>query len=121
MHFEFKETLDLKKPAVLEIEMKHFYGGGRNVGRPRLSLSRVFPPEQKKNDRLYALIGKKKRTKGEEKELKQLFLGEKQEIVLLGKKIGEAEDLLSKIKPATTLVMIEMEEKRETHVMARGN
>jgi len=106
---------------VLEIEMKHFYGGGRNVGRPRLSLSGVFPPEQKKNDRLYALIGKKKRTKGEEKELKQLFLGEKQEIVLLGKKIGEAEDLLSKIKPATTLVMIEMEEKRETHVMARGN
>ena len=121
VHFEFKETLDLKKPSVLEIEMKHFYGGGRNVGRPRLSLSEVFPPEQKKNDRLYALIGKKKRTKGEEKELKQLFLGEKQEIVLLGKKIGEAEDLLSKIKPATTLVMIEMEEKRETHVMARGN
>ena len=121
VHFEFKETLDLKKPSVLEIEMKHFYGGGRNVGRPRLSLSEVFPPEQKKNDRLYALIGKKKRTRGEEKELKQLFLSEKQEIVLLGKKIGEAEDLLSKIKPATTLVMIEMEEKRETHVMARGN
>jgi hypothetical protein len=121
VHFEFKETLDLKKPAVLEIEMKHFYGGGRNVGRPRLSLSGVFPPEQKKNDRLYALIGKKKRTKGEEKELKELYLSEKQEIVSLGKTIGKAEALLFKIKPVTTLVMIEMEKKRETHVMARGN
>ncbi|MBT3636641.1 MAG: DUF1553 domain-containing protein [Opitutae bacterium] len=121
VHFEFKETLDLKKPAVLEIEMKHFYGGGRNVGRPRLSLSGVFPPEQKKNDRLYALIGKKKRTKKEEKELKELFLSEKQEIVSLGKTIGKAEGLLSKIKPATTLVMVEMNETRETHVMARGN
>jgi hypothetical protein len=120
-HFEFKETLDLKKPAVLEIEMKHFYGGGRNVGRPRLSLSRVFPPEQKKNDRLYQLIGKKKRTKGDEKELKELYLSEKQEIVSLRKTIGKAEGLLSKIKPVTTLVMVEMNETRETHVMARGN
>ena len=120
-YFEFKEPLDLKKPAVLEVEMKHFYGGGRNVGRPRLSLSGIFPSEHKKDDRLYELIGKKKRSKKEEKELKELFIRDKQELVSLRKTIGDTKGLLSKIKPATTLVMVEMNQTRETHVMARGN
>ena len=73
-YFEFGESLDLEKPAMLEIVMKHLYGGGRNVGRPRISLATVFPPEEKESKRLYALAGKKKRSKADEKELKKLFL-----------------------------------------------
>ena len=107
-YFEFGETLDLEKPARLEIEMKHLYGGGRNVGRPRISLATVFPPEEKKSKRLYALAGKKKRSKADEKELKKLFLAQRNEIVSLKRRIGEAEGLLAKIKPASTLVMVEM-------------
>lgn len=120
-YFEFGETLDLEKPARLEIEMKHLYGGGRNVGRPRISLATVFPPEEKENKRLYALAGKKKRSKADEKELKKLFLAQRNEIVSLKRRIGEAEGLLAKIKPASTLVMVEMNQTRETHVMSRGN
>ncbi|MEK9633759.1 MAG: DUF1553 domain-containing protein, partial [Opitutae bacterium] len=120
-YFEFGETLDLEKPARLEIEMKHLYGGGRNVGRPRISLATVFPREEKENKRLYALAGKKKRSKADEKELKKLFLAQRNEIVSLKRRIGEAEGLLAKIKPASTLVMVEMNQTRETHVMSRGN
>ena len=120
-YFEFGETLDLEKPARLEIEMKHLYGGGRNVGRPRISLATVFPPEEKESKRLYALAGKKKRSKADEKELKKLFLAQRNEIVSLKRRIGEAEGLLAKIKPASTLVMVEMNQTRETHVMSRGN
>ena len=120
-YFEFKETLDLEKSSILEIEMKHLYGGGRNVGRPRLSFAETFPVEEKENDQLYALLRKKKRSKAEDKKLKELFLGQKEEIVSLKDKVGKAEGLLAKIKPATTLVMVEMDKKRETRVMVRGN
>ena len=37
---EFSEPLVLNKDSKLQIEMKHLYGGGRNVGRPRFSLSK---------------------------------------------------------------------------------
>ena len=120
-YFEFGEVLDLEKPAILEIEMKHLYGGGRNVGRPRFSFAESFPADEKEKDKLYALLRKKKRSKAEEKEIRELFLTQKNGIVSLKRRIGEAEGLLAKIKPASTLVMVEMDKKRETHVMSRGN
>ena len=93
--------------------MKHLYGGGRNVGRraspsPRFSLLR-------KRKALHALAGKRSK-KADEKELKKLSCSKKRDR-FAKRRIGEAEGLLAKIKPASTLVMVEIQTRDSRHVL----
>ena len=102
--------------------MKHLYGGGRNVGRPRFSLSTDGVKKgEAENKRLRELLAKEKRNGKEEKELRAIYDQENPKLLALQKKVGDLEKDLNKVTPATTLVMVEMDEKRETHVMARGS
>ena len=119
---EFAEPLVLDKDSKLLIEMKHLYGGGRNVGRPRFSLStdRVKKGDAE-NKRLNELLAKEKRNGKEEKELRAIFDQGNPKLLALQKKVADLEKALKKVTPPTTLVMVEMDEKRETHVMARGS
>jgi hypothetical protein len=119
---EFAEPLVLDKDSKLLIEMKHLYGGGRNVGRPRFSLStdRVKKGDAE-NRRLNELLAKEKRNGKEEKELRAIFDQGNPKLLALQKKVADLEKALKKVTPPTTLVMVEMDEKRETHVMARGS
>ena len=122
VQLEFAEPLSLNKPSILRVEMQHLYGGGRNVGRPRFSLSSdVIKDEGRPTRRLLELAEKKKRTGKEENELKALFEQDRPTLLVLRKRSKEKEAALKKISPATTLVMVEMNQTRETHVMARGN
>jgi hypothetical protein len=119
---EFSEPLLLSKDSKLSIEMKHLYGGGRNVGRPRFSLSTDGVKKgEAENKRLNELLTKEKRNGKEEKELRAIFDQENPKLLALQKKVGDLEKSLKKVTPPTTLVMVEMDEKRETHVMARGS
>jgi hypothetical protein len=119
---EFAEPLVLDKDSKLLIEMKHLYGGGRNVGRPRFSLSTDGVKKgDAENKRLNELLTKEKRNGKEEKELRAIFDQENPKLLALQKKVGDLEKSLKKVTPPTTLVMVEMDEKRETHVMARGS
>ncbi|NDH00064.1 MAG: DUF1553 domain-containing protein [Opitutae bacterium] len=119
---EFAEPLVLDKDSKLLIEMKHLYGGGRNVGRPRFSLStdRVKKSDAE-NKRLNELLAKEKRNRMEDKELRAIFDQGNPKLLALQKKVADLEKALKKVTPPTTLVMVEMDEKRETHVMARGS
>jgi len=119
---EFAEPLVLSEDSKLHIEMKHLYGGGRNVGRPRFSLSTdgVKKSEADKK-RLHELLAKEKRNGKEEKELRVIFDQENPKLLSLQKKVEDLEKSLKKVTPPSTLVMVEMDEKRDTHVMARGN
>ena len=119
---EFSEPLVLSKDSKLHIEMKHLYGGGRNVGRPRFSLSTDGVKKgEAENKRLNELLAKEKRNGKEEKELRAIFDQENPKLLALQKKVGDLEKSLKKVTPPTTLVMVEMAEKRDTHVMARGS
>ena len=122
VQLEFANPLALDKPSTLRVEMQHLYGGGRNVGRPRFSLSAdVISDDGKPARRLLELAAKKKRTGKEENELKALFEQDRPTLLALRKQAKEKEAVLKKIFPATTLVMVEMAKKRETRVMVRGN
>jgi len=122
VQLEFAKPLSLTKPSILRVEMQHLYGGGRNVGRPRFSLSSdVIVEEGRPTRRLLELVQKKKRTGKEENELKALFEQDRPALLALRKRSKEKEVEFKKISPATTLVMVEMNETRETHVMGRGN
>ena len=119
---EFAEPLVLGKDSKLLIEMKHLYGGGRNVGRPRFSLSKEGVKKgEAENKRLHELLAKEKRNGKEEKELRAIFDQGNQKLLAIRKKVEDLEKSLKKVTPPTTLVMVEMDEKRETHVMARGS
>jgi hypothetical protein len=119
---EFAEPLVLSEDSKLHIEMKHLYGGGRNVGRPRFSLSTDGVKKSKADkNRLHELLAKEKRNGKEEKELRGIFDQEHPKLLALQKKVEGLEKSLKKVTPPTTLVMVEMDEKRDTHVMARGS
>ena len=119
---EFSEPLVQSKDSKLLIEMKHLYGGGRNVGRPRFSLSTDGVKKgEAENKRLRELLAKEKRNGKEEKELRAIYDQENPKLLALQKKVGDLEKDLKKVTPPTTLVMVEMDEKRDTHVMARGS
>ncbi|MDG1324118.1 MAG: PSD1 and planctomycete cytochrome C domain-containing protein, partial [Opitutales bacterium] len=119
---EFSEPLLLSKGSKLLIEMKHLYGGGRNVGRPRFSLSTDgVKKSEAENKRLRELLAKEKRNGKEEKELRAIFDQGNPKLLAIQKKVSDLEKSLKKVTPPTTLVMVEMDEKRDTHVMARGS
>jgi hypothetical protein len=122
VQLEFAKPLVLNEPTSLRVEMKHLYGGGRNVGRPRFSLSEgAINIAREPGKRLTELAGKKKRTAKEEKELKALFEKDHPGLLALTKQVKGKEGILKKTVQPTTLVMVEMAKKRETRVMVRGN
>ena len=106
---------------MLEIVMKHLYGGGRNVGRPRSPSPRSSLLRKRKASASTHWRKKRSEAKRRRRNLRKSFLTQRNEIVSLKRRIDEAEGLLAKIKPASTLVMVEMNQTRETHVMSRGN
>ena len=122
IHAEFAVPLTLGQDFKLKIEMKHLYGGGRNVGRPRFSISSDrIKKSVADNKRLLELVAKEKRNGKEEKELRSIFDNENSKLLAHRKKVEDLDKAFKEVTPATTLVMVEMDEKRDTHVMARGN
>ena len=122
VRLELAKSLILKEPTVLCIEMRHRYGGGRNVGRPRFSLSeRPLPRTSTLDSRLAVLLAKPNRSAKEKKELRDHFEKTYPKILTLRKDLKRMETDYLKSAPPTTLVMVEMEEGRETRLMSRGN
>ena len=72
-------------------------------------------------NRLHELLAKEKRNGKEEKELRAIFDQENPKLLAIQKKVEGLEKSLKKVTPPSTLVMVEMDEKRDTNVMARGN
>ena len=105
------------------VELVQNYGNERVMGRFRLSASE-FAPEL---DDLPADIAKiltktpAKISKKENKKLRDHFEKNAPEIKAIDKELVVLNRKLKAVTPDTTLVMVEMEEPRETHVMRRGN
>ena len=92
VRLELAESLILKEPTVLRIEMRHRYGGGRNVGRPRFSLSeRPLPRTSSLDSRLAALLTKPNRSAKEKKELRDHFEKTYPKILTLRKDLKRVE------------------------------
>ncbi|MFP6893629.1 MAG: PSD1 and planctomycete cytochrome C domain-containing protein, partial [Opitutales bacterium] len=120
-------TLDLAKPvepalgSKLLFKLEHLYGGGRNVGRPRFSASPEPARQPALPKEIANLLRKPKPTARETKKLLGHYLKSDDELADLEKSVAAAKKKVDAIKPATTLVMVEMDKPRETRVMSRGN
>jgi len=120
-------TMDLATPvepapgSKLIFKLEHLYGGGRNVGRPRFSASPEPARQPVLPSEIAKLLRKPKPTANETKKLLAHYLKDDDQVKELEKAVADARKKVDAIKPATTLVMVEMDKPRETRVMARGN
>ena len=104
------------------ITLEQNYGGCRTIGRLRIS-GMTGTPTPQVPDALLAILQKPiaKRSDGEQEKLDEHFFSLDAEIRSLVKEREGVQKQLESIKPITTLVMIEQEQPRETHLLRRGD
>jgi hypothetical protein len=124
---ETAEPMEAKNGAPrgmkLRVEIVQNFGSGRVIGCVRLSATDGDPSAESLPEELTTILKKPaaKRNAKEKKTLDDYFAEKDPELSRLDKEISAAEAELKKIQPPTTLVMVEMPESRETHIMTRGN
>ncbi len=107
----------------LTLTLDQDYGGGRVLGRIRLSVTDSDPSAEEIDPAILTILQKpeKKRNAKETKQLDDLWAKTDPELKRLDLRIAGVNKELKAIEPPSTLVMVEMEEPRETHIMARGD
>ena len=118
--FKLTKPVILKPGSKLEFTIEQNYGGGRTIGRPRLSAMDGDPSALNLPANIATLLRKTKRTKQDRQALEKHFQDEYPGLKKLELKVLAIDKQIAAIKPATTLVMVEMEEGRPTRVMKRG-
>ena len=119
--YKLAQPLELKPNAQLEFSIVQNYGGGRTIGRPRLSAIEGDPSALNLPDNILAILKKTKRTKKEKADLEKHFLSQHLELRALELKVLAADKQIKAVKPSTTLVMVEQKKPRKTHVLRRGD
>lgn len=112
------------KPGTrLRVEIDQTYGNGRVMGRVRLSVTDSPVTGPSLSDDLVAILKKAAdhRSAAERKTLAAHLAGSDPERDRLKTEIDRTESALKKIQSPTTLVMVEMDQPRETRVMQRGD
>lgn len=124
---EHWSTYQLTKPLAAEqnqglvVELDQRYGQGRVLGRPKVSFLLGDPRAPVLPEAIAKILQSDKPLSGKQrKELQKHFEAMDADLAALDQKIAAVNKQLSAIKPPTTLVMIE-EEQRETFVMQRGD
>ncbi|MFP6752046.1 MAG: DUF1553 domain-containing protein, partial [Pirellulaceae bacterium] len=104
------------------ITLEQNYGGCRTIGRLRISAMTGTPTTQVP-DPLLAILKKPvaKRSDAEQEKLDEHFFSLDAEIQSLVKQRDGVQKQLESIQPITTLVMIEQEQPRDTHLLRRGD
>lgn len=99
------------------------YGGGRVIGRLRLSVAERAPEAEDFPEEVEAAltVAGGDRSKIEKRLLREHFEQNHPRIKAAGKAIKKLQRQLDQLSPDTTLVMVEMEEGRDTRIMERGN
>ncbi|MEM7145104.1 MAG: PSD1 and planctomycete cytochrome C domain-containing protein [Verrucomicrobiota bacterium] len=121
--FETAEAVGSSEGATFTFTLDQNYGRGRTIGRPRISAlvgegAILSMPE----DVAEALkLEEKKRNNKQRRAIDAYYAESNPKVKKVDAQIAAAERRLKEVAAPTTLVMVEMEEPRETQIMKRGN
>ena len=119
--FDLSDPIELKGDQRLRIKLGQYYGRGRVIGKPRVSVYRGDPAYLSIDPATRKLAGNKKLNKKQKERLRAAFEENHPAIVRLRATTRRIEKEFDALRPDTTLVMTEMPESRETYVMIRGD
>jgi len=119
--FYFAKPLTLGENEEIEFQLDQHYGDCRTIGRLRISAMTGRPRKNGVPERILKLLVKTKRSKKEETEISNHYLNLDPAHKKHEASVAAIEKKLAALKPITTLVMIEEEKPRETHVFKRGD
>ena len=121
--FDLQSSIEPEAESSLVFTLEHLYGGGRNIGRVKLSESERphnAKGEEKFDKNILAILQKKNPSKKEIKAYADHFLKNHRAHKELSQKKVAAQKDLDAVKPHSTLIMVEMEKPRKTHMHIRG-
>ena len=123
VNFDLQAPVEPGDGDTLVFTLEHLYGGGRNIGRVKLSESETPHGSvggEKFDSKILAILKKDKPSPKDMKAYAGYFLENHQGHKGLSKKKEAAQKELDAVKPHSTLVMMEMEKPRKTHLLVRG-
>ncbi|MDB4810035.1 PSD1 and planctomycete cytochrome C domain-containing protein [bacterium] len=119
--FQFSEPIQSDQAnAQIRITLKQFYGQGRVIGKPRISITHSDPGFLDVDPKWLKLASKEKRSADQDKQLQKEFESRDSELQRIDQQIAVTNKKLNAVKPDTTLVMQENNTPRETFVLMRG-
>lgn len=120
--FTFAEPVHLR-PGIesMRVTLGQFYGRGRVMGKPRVSICNGDPALLDVDAKVRKLAQKGKRNDAERKKLRAAFDDHDPKLQRITQQIAAIEKKRKALKPDTTLVMVELDEPRETYVLLRGD
>ncbi len=107
--------------AILECELVQTHGGGRLLGRFRVLAAPAAPVRVPKAIENALRKEPDQRSKQEQKQLREYAVQKDPELAELAREIEELEKEVTKLRPPTTLVMVELPKPRTTHILIRGD
>jgi hypothetical protein len=120
--FRFEQQVDLDSgEGSLRVTLVQDYGKGRVIGKPQLSVFVGDPVVLECDDAIVALARKAKKRPAERKKLRSAFEASNPRLQQFDQEIVDRQTQIRQLKPDTTLVMVEMEDPRETYVLKRGD
>ncbi|GIW78974.1 MAG: hypothetical protein KatS3mg105_0781 [Gemmatales bacterium] len=119
--FRTKQPIGKGEPIKLKFSLDQNYGRGRTIGRVRLSALVGDPAVADVPQSVKAILLKKTRTSAEQKQLAAYFTKANPRSQQIDAEIQEVQRELNQLQPPSTLIMVEMEKPRVTHVLQRGD
>ncbi len=119
--FVLKKKLIVSAGSVIEFRLVQNHGGGRTIGRLRLSVVDDDPAKITLPVDVQDALMAKKRSATQAKRLADYYESHHPRLKELDKLLAELKKELDTIRPNSTLVMNEMTNGRETRVMLRGD
>ncbi|TWT61838.1 PSD1 and planctomycete cytochrome C domain-containing protein [Rubinisphaera italica] len=119
--FTLIEPAKLNAGDQIEIVLDQNYGRGRTIGCVRVSAFGGDPTMLSIPEEVRKLASTDKINSKDEKKLRDFYSAQNPQLAKLELQIETVNKKLKQIEPPTTLVMVEMDKPRKTHVLSRGD